>query len=106
MTEYNVLKSKSFDHDMERIVLFMSKGNYYESTIKEILETIYQDLLRLQTSPKIGASLSSKTTIDNDYRYLVSGEYLIFYKLFEAEKTVRVYHVYHGKENYLTKLGL
>lgn len=106
MTDFRVLKGKDFDHDMERIILYLSKGNYYESTIKEILETIYQDLLRLQTSPKIGASLSSKTTIANDYRYMVSGDYLIFYKVFEIEKIVRVYHVYSGKENYLMKLGL
>lgn len=106
VTEYDVLKSKSFDHDMERIVLYLSKGNYYESTIKEIQETIYQDLLRLRTSPKIEAKLNSRTTIENDYRYLVSGDYLIFYKLFESEKKVRIYHVYHGKENYLVKLKL
>ncbi|GAX48514.1 type II toxin-antitoxin system RelE/ParE family toxin [Pseudolactococcus reticulitermitis] len=106
MIEYQVKKSKAFDRDMERISVYLSKANYYDSTIKEIFETLYKDLTRLRTSPRIGARLSHKTTVDNDYRYLVSGQYLIFYKVFEKEKLVRVYHVYHGKENYLVKLKL
>lgn len=106
MTDYRVLKSKHFDHDIERIVLYLSKADVHESKVKEILETIYQDLTRLQTSPKIGAPLRAKTTIDNEFRYLVTGDYLIFYKVFEVEKVVRVYHVYHGRENYLAKLEL
>lgn len=106
MTNYKVLKSKSFDNDMDRIYVYLSKGNYYKSTITAIFETIYQDLVRLRTSPKIGVKLSSRTSIENDYYYLVSGDYLIFYKIFELENTVRVYHVYHGKENYIVKLKL
>ena len=106
MTEYQVKKSRAFDRDMERIHQFLLKGDYYPSTIKEIFEKIYQDLKRLRTSPYLGAQLSNKTSIPNDYRYLVSGQYLLFYKVFESNKTVRVYHVYHGRENYLDRLGL
>ncbi|MDH6364048.1 mRNA-degrading endonuclease RelE of RelBE toxin-antitoxin system [Enterococcus sp. PF1-24] len=106
MNEYKVKISNTFDNDMNRIMVYLKGGNYYPETVKQIFETIYQDLKRLRTSPKIGGKLSSKTTIDNDYRYLVSGQYLIFYKIFENQKLVQVYQVYHGKENYLVKLNL
>ena len=106
VTDYQVFKSRAFDQDISRIHAYLTRGNYYDSTIKEILETIYSDLKRLRTSPKIGSLLSVRTTIPNDYRYLVSGDYLIFYKIFESEKLVRIYHIYHGKENYLSKLKL
>lgn len=106
MSDYQVKTSHQFDNDIDRIQRYLSQGNYYESTIKEIFETIYQDLVRLRSSPRIGAKLSNKTSIENDYRYIVSGEYLIFYKIFENEKIVRVYHVYHGRDNYLVKLNL
>lgn len=106
VNKYNVKKSCTFDKDMERIYVYLSRGNYYESTIKEIFETIYSDLKRLRTSPRIGAKLSKKTTIPNEYRYLVSGDYLIFYKIYEKEELVKIFHVYHGKENYLSKLNL
>ena len=106
VNEYKVKKGRTFDNDMEFIHVYLSRGNYYKSTISEIFETIYIDLKRLRTSPNIGAKLSNKTTIPNEYRYLVSGDYLIFYKVYEKEKMVKVFHVYHGKENYLSKLNL
>ena len=106
MTEYRVKKSRAFDRDMERIHQFLLRADCYPSTIKEIFEKIYQDLKRLRTSPKLGAQLCNKTSIPNDYRHLVSGQYLIFHKVFDSKKIVQVYHVYHGKENYLVKLGL
>lgn len=106
MNEYIVKKGRAFDNDMERIHVYLSRGNYYKSTINEIFETIYTDLKRLRTSPKIGAKLSNKTTIPNEYRYLVSGDYVIFYKVYEKEALVKVFHIYHGKENYLSKLNL
>ena len=106
VNEYIVKKGRAFDNDMERIHVYLSRGNYYKSTINEIFETIYTDLKRLRTSPKIGAKLSNKTTIPNEYRYLVSGDYVIFYKVYEKEALVKVFHIYHGKENYLSKLNL
>jgi len=106
VTEYQVKKGRAFDQDMERIHQFLLSGDCYPNTIKEIFERIYQDLRRLRTSPCLGAQLSSKTSIPNDYRYLVSGQYLLFYKVFESNKTGKVYHVYHGRENYLVRLGL
>ena len=106
MTDYQVKKGRIFDNDMERIHQFLLNGDYDPSAIKAIFEEIYIDLKRLRTSPKLGAELSNKTSIPNDYRYLVSGRYLLFYKVFDSRKEVQVYHVYHGKENYLVKLGI
>lgn len=106
VTGYIVKKGRAFDNDMERIHVYLSRGNYDKSTINEIFETIYTDLKRLRTSPKIGEKLSNKTTIPNEYRYLVSGDYVIFYKVYEKEALVKVFHIYHGKESYLSKLNL
>lgn len=61
----------------------MSQVNDYESTVKEIFKKIYQELIRLRSSPRIGAKHSDKTNIDSGYRYIVSGKSLIFYKMFK-----------------------
>jgi len=106
VNEYKVKKGRAFDNDMERSHVYLSRGNYHENMINEIFETVYTSLKRLSTSPKIGAKLSNKTTIPNEYRYLVSGDYLIFYKIYEKEELVKIFHVYYGKENYLSKLNL
>lgn len=43
--------------------------------------TIYSRIEKLADFPEMGASLSSKINIKTDYRYLVCGNYLIFYKI-------------------------
>jgi len=105
VVNFSVRKSQHFDRDMNRIHAFMVSAEYESNTIKHIFEEIYISMKRLETMPYIGADLSNKTAIPNDYRYLMSKQYLIFYKVFEKEKIVRVYHVYHSKEPYLLKLG-
>ena len=106
MSKYQVKKGRYFDRDIEKIHAFLLKNEYCQSTIQTIFNRIYEDMASLRNNPRIGSSLNNKTTIPNDYRYLVSGNYLLFYKVFDNEKLVRIYHVHHGKENYLVKLGL
>ena len=106
MIEYQVKKSHHFDYDIKKIHAFLVQADYSPDSIRSIFEKIYIDMKRLRKTPKIGAKLSNKTSIPNDYRYLISGKYIIFYKIFEKESLVRIYHVYHSKEQYLVKLGL
>ncbi|MDA8334717.1 MAG: hypothetical protein M0Z41_06970 [Peptococcaceae bacterium] len=50
----------------------------------------------------MGVSLGSKINIKTDYRFLVCGVYLVFYK-FEGE-FVSVYRVLSGRRDYLSVL--
>jgi len=106
VSKYKVKRGQYFDRDIDRICAFLYANDYPESVILNCLENLYTSMALLGEHPRAGASLSNKTTIPNNYRYLVSGQYLLFYKVFDAEKTVKVYHVFHSKENYLIKLGL
>jgi len=106
MIEYIVRTGPDFEREMEKILAYLNTGLYSKRGVNRLLNDIYKDLSRFKTSPKIGPALSSKTSIPNDYRYLLSGEYFIFYKVFEKLNLVQLYHIYHGKENYLVKLGL
>jgi plasmid stabilization system protein ParE len=106
VVNYKVKKSHHFDYDIEKIHAFLIHADYPPDSIRRIFDTIYTDMKKLRKTPKMGAELSNKTSIPNDYRYLVSGQYLIFYKVFEKERVIRVYHIYHSKEQYLVKLGL
>jgi len=105
MTEYKILISRAFKRDVDKIQVFLLANEATELTVRKVLNGLYESMTNLRISPLIGAKLSTKTTIPNDYRYLLSGKYLIFYKVFDREKVVRIYHVYHGKENYLVKLN-
>ena len=67
-----------------------------------IITKIIKDYSLLETSPRLGPSLSSIIHIDTDYRFLVSGKYIIFYKT-EGEY-VSIYRILYGARDYMTIL--
>ena len=69
---------------------------------EKILTQIVKRISELKNFSHIGARLSSITKIETDYRYLVSGSYLIFYR--SKEKTVYVDRILYGKRDYLSIL--
>jgi plasmid stabilization system protein ParE len=42
---------------------------------------------------------------DPDYRRLVVGDYLVFYKVNEDDKTIEVHRILHGSQNIQKQLG-
>jgi toxin ParE1/3/4 len=69
---------------------------------KQMGITIYTKFEGLADFPGIGTSLRIKVNIKTDYRYLVCGSYLIFYKI-EGEY-VSIYRVLNGVQDYLAIL--
>ena len=64
-----------------------------------IVTEIIKDYSLLETSPKLGPSLSSIVHIDTDYRFLVSVKYIIFYK--EDDEYVSIYRILYGARDYI-----
>ncbi|MCG8501505.1 MAG: type II toxin-antitoxin system RelE/ParE family toxin [Firmicutes bacterium] len=64
-----------------------------------IVEKIIQSYERLRNFPSMGVSLSSKTDIPTDYKFLISGDYIIFYKI-EGDY-VSIYRIFNAKRDYL-----
>ena len=63
---------------------------------------IYSKIEKLADFPEMGASLSAKINIKTDYRFLVCGVYIIFYKI--EGQFVSVYRVLNGMRDYLALL--
>ena len=47
----------------------------------------------------MGPSLSTKVPFDTDYRFIVSGNYLVFYKA--DDEYVSIYRILYGRRDYL-----
>jgi len=83
-------------------------GEYIENELKSpaaALSTVtgIQDAIdNLSVFPLMGASLSSIVNIDTDYRFLVCGNYLAFYRT--NEKNVYIDRILYGKRDYITVL--
>ncbi len=52
----------------------------------------------LKTSPYIGAALNAVADIESDYRYLVCGSYIIFYRV--LPDYVEVSRIIYGRRDY------
>ena len=86
--------------DLQDIKAYIAEDN--PPAAARMGNTIYTKIKKLADFPKMGTSLSSKINIQTDYRFLVCGVYLIFYKI-EGEY-VSIFRVLNGVRDYLSIL--
>ncbi|GAB6179462.1 type II toxin-antitoxin system RelE/ParE family toxin [Desulfotomaculum defluvii] len=86
--------------DVQEIKEYIAQ--YNSEIALRIGNNLYSAIEKLADFPEVGASLSIKINIKTDYRYLVSGDNLIFYKI-EGEY-VSVYRILNGVRDYLSIL--
>jgi plasmid stabilization system protein ParE len=83
-------------------------GDYIADTLKSpiaALNTVnkIQDAVdRLASFPQIGSPLSSIKTVETDYRFLVCGNYLVFYR--ESKDKVYIDRILYGRRDYMAIL--
>jgi plasmid stabilization system protein ParE len=71
-------------------------------TAKSTVGRITKRIRSLASAPEIGTPLSAICAIDSDYRFLVCGKYLVFYR-YENE-AVLIIRVLYGGRDYLAVL--
>lgn len=106
MTKFTLLTSSRFEHDIELMNAFFIINNTSEKYRLKLLNQIYHDLSKLKDFPKLGIELNTVLQLHSDYRYLLSGNFIIFYKIHEKTNTIRIERLFNQKENYLTNLEL
>ncbi len=83
------------DEIWDYIVSELQNPSAAEHTVSRIMDAV--DLLA--DFPEIGAPLSSIADVDSDYRFLVAGSYLTFYRVYGND--VYVDRVLYGRRDYL-----
>lgn len=73
-----------------------------ESAAKRMVLSIVDTVDKLEEFPEIGAMLSTVADIVSDYRFLVCGNYLVFYRV--TGNDVYVDRILYGKRDYLRVL--
>lgn len=68
-------------------------------TVKEIIDKIEN----LSDFPEMGAMLMYKIRLKSKYRYIISGQYIIFY-IYE-QSMVSIQRILHGKRDYMLLLN-
>ena len=86
-------------NDLKEINFYIKDDLSNPIAEKNVMKRIVDDYNRLTFSPDIGIPLSTKVPFETDYRFIISGNYLIFYKT--DNEYVSVYRVLYGRRDYL-----
>lgn len=88
--------------DLKSIKEYISVSLENPESARKVLNEIIETYEKLQYFPSMGTELSSKIDVKTDYRFLVCGNYLIFYK--SDHQYVSIYRILYAKRNYLNIL--
>ena len=73
---YSPEAQNDLDEIWEYITIELRSPQAAQNTVNKIMDTIDE----LENFSEIGALLSSVTDIESDYRFLTSGNYMVFYR--------------------------
>ena len=96
--QYSPEAQNDLDEIWEYILLELGNPDAAENVINKLLDIIDT----LEDFPERGVPLSSVVEIESDYRFVLSGNYIAFYRV--VEKTVYVDRVLYQKRDYLKVL--
>lgn len=85
--------------DIEEIAEYIAVELENPGAAKRIVLEIQDHIDSLEDFPYLGSLLSSIAQVNSDYRFLVTGSYLTFYRI--LGETVYIDRVLYGKRDYL-----
>ena len=86
-------------NDLQEIKSYIAEDLCSELAAISTIEKIIKRIRQLTNFPDLGAPLSSIVNIDVPYRYLVCGNYTVFYK--KDKSDVSIIRVLYGKRNFM-----
>ncbi len=85
--------------DLDGIWDYIASDLQNVSAAERMVNRIMDDVDHLENHAELGALLSSIADVESDYRFLVTGSYLIFYRVQGSD--VYVDRVLYGRRDYL-----
>lgn len=91
--------SEEAQADLGNIKRYIAEELENPTAALSVVRKITHAIRTLRQSSLVGAPLSSVADVHSDYRFLVSGSYLVFYRV--CENDVYVDRVLYGRRDYL-----
>jgi addiction module RelE/StbE family toxin len=85
--------------DLRDIQTYISEKLESPKTALNVVSAIVDKIESLYRFPEKGALLSSKVQFETNYRFLISGSYLIFYRY--ENKTIFIDRIIYAKRDYI-----
>ena len=86
-------------NDLKEIKVYISDELGNEQAAHHIVEKILHRIRTLREFPEIGAPLSAVIKFDTPYRYLVCGNYNVFYHF--DHSIVQIERILYNRRNYM-----
>ena len=96
---YNIVFSPEAIKDLEETKTYITEELCNEQAAVKIVSKILKDIRMLSEFPESAPLLSSIVDFDTNYRFLVCGNYIAFYRLGENE--VRVVRILYARRNFM-----
>jgi plasmid stabilization system protein ParE len=93
MPEYSVKLLGVAEDDLDEICEYLSR--FYPGTVGRFLDTLEKSFDNVAHNPR----MYQPYEWNKEYRRIVVGDYLVFYKTDDNEKRVNVYRILRGKRN-------
>lgn len=97
--KYKIHYTKESRRDLDEIWDYISSELQNISAAERTVNRIMDAVDQLADFAEIGAPLSSIADVDSDYRFLVTGSYLTFYRVYGSD--IYVDRVLYGRRDYL-----
>ncbi len=95
----NLLFSEAAQSDLAEIKRYIAEELENPTAALSVIRKILNDVRGLESYSMLGAPLSSIIKIPSDYRFLVSGNYMTFYRVQGSD--VFVDRILYGRRDYL-----
>ena len=95
---YSLESRRDLDDIWDYIVLELQNRSAAERVTNRIMDAVDQ----LKSFAELGTPLSSIADVSSEYRYLVSGNYMVFYRVQGSD--VYIDRVLYGRSNYMSVL--
>lgn len=104
LNEYFVELAIQARRDAKEAVFYKKEIETREDNLEKFKSELAQTIQKLKTSPKIGANLSARMTIETSIKYLTVQDYILFYEILEDQKQVNVIRILPAKTNWMSKI--
>lgn len=95
----NILLSKEAQNDLMEIKDYIEEDLQNPEAARSTVARIIKSIRVLQNYSKAGALLSSVTDVESDYRFIVSGNYISFYR--EHGDNVYIDRILYARRDYM-----
>ena len=96
---YNLHYSPESFRDLEEILSYIALELCNNEAADKMLDAIMNEIDKLIDFPNMGAALANIINIETNYRYIISGNYMIFYRIEQTD--IYIDRILYSRRDYV-----